>query len=189
MSGARYVSAKFEPDAFTLTASSGGGGTGAITGAGLSCATGAVDGCTSLVANPNNAMDYQTVTLTATADAGSVFRGWSSCTPVTGAPNTCTVYMSAARYVSATFQPATYPLTISLAGTGMGTVSGGGASCTTGSPDGCLVNEANGDTVTLTAAPASGSAFTGWAGACSGTGACVVTMTAQKYVQATFSAQ
>jgi hypothetical protein len=189
MSSAKYVFAKFEPNAFPVTASSGGAGTGTVSGAGLSCATGATVGCTVLVANPANTTDYGTVTLAATADPGSVFTGWTSCTPVAGAPNTCTVYVNAAKYVSATFQPATYPISISLAGTGAGTVSGGGASCTTGLPDGCTVNEANGGTVTLTATPATGSLFTGWAGACSGTGGCVVTMTAQKYVQATFSAQ
>jgi hypothetical protein len=42
--------------------------------------------------------------------------------------------------------------------------------------------------VTLTAAPASGSTFAGWSGACSGTGTCQVTMNADTAVSATFSA-
>jgi hypothetical protein len=40
--------------------------------------------------------------------------------------------------------------------------------------------------VTLTAAAASGSTFTGWSGACTGTGACSVTMSAAQSVTATF---
>jgi hypothetical protein len=189
VSGMKYVSAKFEPNAFTLSASSGGGGTGVITGAGLSCATGAADGCSVLVANPNDTSGYGTVTLTATADAGSVFESWSSCTPVAGAPNTCTTSVTSAKYVYATFQPATFALNVTVAGIGTGTVSGGGVNCVSGTSTGCSVAETNGGTVTLTATPDAGSVFTGWAGICSGTGACAVTMSSVRYVQATFSLQ
>jgi len=41
--------------------------------------------------------------------------------------------------------------------------------------------------VTLTAVPAAGSLFGGWSGACSGTGSCVVSMTAARSVTATFN--
>lgn len=43
-----------------------------------------------------------------------------------------------------------------------------------------------GTVVTVTAPPVSGSVFTGWGGACSGVGACVVTMTANMTVTGTF---
>lgn len=50
----------------------------------------------------------------------------------------------------------------------------------------CNVGVARQQTVTLTATPAEGSAFVGWGGACTGAGACVVTMTGPKRVTASF---
>ena len=41
--------------------------------------------------------------------------------------------------------------------------------------------------MTLTASPSAGSTFTGWSGACSGTGMCVVSMTQAHTVIATFA--
>jgi hypothetical protein len=41
--------------------------------------------------------------------------------------------------------------------------------------------------VTLAAASANGAKFTGWSGACTGTGSCVVTITAAKSVTAAFT--
>jgi hypothetical protein len=51
----------------------------------------------------------------------------------------------------------------------------------------CSASLDAGDRITLTAAPAAGSDFTGWSGSCSGTGACVLTMDAPKAVAARFS--
>ena len=81
-----------------------------------------------------------------------------------------------------TAQPA---LTITVAGTGLGTVTGSGISC----PATCSASYPVGTTVTLTATPASGSTFTGWSvGGCSGTGACQVTMSSDVSVAAIFDA-
>ena len=97
--------------------------------------------------------------------------------------------MSAARSVGATFNAASttaYTLTVSKAGTGSGTISSSPAGITCGTD--CSQSYASGAAVTLSATPASGSTFGGWSGACTGTGACTVTMSAVRSVGATFSA-
>ncbi len=77
-----------------------------------------------------------------------------------------------------------YTLSVNKAGTGSGTVAGGaincGSTCT-------AANLASGTSVTLTATPASGSTFVGWSGACTGSGSCVASMTADRTVTATFN--
>ena len=78
--------------------------------------------------------------------------------------------------------PTTYALTVTRGGTGSGTVAGGTISCGTT----CTATYASGTTVTLTATPAAGSRFAGWSGACTGTGSCVLGMTANRSVVATF---
>ncbi|MGR0481752.1 MAG: InlB B-repeat-containing protein [Candidatus Electronema sp. V4] len=87
------------------------------------------------------------------------------------------------RYVGQTVSA--YALTVSKNGTGSGAVTSNppGISCGTA----CGASFTAGQSVTLTAAAASGSAFAGWSGACSGTGSCVVTMDADKSVTATFT--
>jgi endo-1,4-beta-xylanase len=79
----------------------------------------------------------------------------------------------------------TFALTVTKSGTGSGTVTSntGGINC--GST--CSANINSGTAVTLSASPASGSTFGGWSGACSGTGSCIVTMTAARSVTATFN--
>jgi endoglucanase len=78
-----------------------------------------------------------------------------------------------------------YTLTVAKSGSGAGTVTSsvGGINC--GST--CSASYASGTTVTLFASPASGSTFGGWSGACTGTGSCVVGMTAARAVTATFN--
>lgn len=77
-------------------------------------------------------------------------------------------------------------LTVTKAGAGSGTVTSSPAGINCGSD--CSEAYANGTGVTLTAAPAAGSTFAGWSGACAGTGSCAVTMTAARAVTATFNA-
>ena len=125
------------------------------------------------------------VTLTETPASGSVFAGWSGggCS---GAGTSCLVPMSSAASVTATFNigpPQT--LSVGLAGSGSGSVSGGGISC----PGTCSGSESLDTVVTLTETPAVGSVFVGWSGGCFGAGAsCQVTMSSAKSVTATFNA-
>jgi hypothetical protein len=119
------------------------------------------------------------VTLTATASAGSKFTGWTGCGTVES--NKCKVTMSTAKEVTATFDLIQFTLTINKAGTGSGSVTCDGGACAASYPTGTKV--------TLAASAASGSSFAGWSGGgCSGTGSCVVTITANKVVTATFTA-
>jgi hypothetical protein len=122
------------------------------------------------------------VTLTATAASGSTFTGWSGACTGTGS---CAVTMSAAKSVTATFNAVTFQLSVTLAGTGSGTVSStpAGINC----PGTCSTNFNSGTSVMLNPTAASGSSFAGWSGACTGTGSCSVTMSAAKSVTATFT--
>jgi hypothetical protein len=72
-------------------------------------------------------------------------------------------------------------------------ISGSGAGSVVSTPTGilcdatCGASFATGTPVTLTSTPYSGSTFAGWSGACSGTGACTVTMDSTKNVGAVFT--
>jgi endo-1,4-beta-xylanase len=160
---------------YTLTVSKAGAGTGTVTGGSINCGT----TCSQTSASGT------TVTLSAAAASGSTFTGWSGACTGTGS---CIVTLTANQTVTATFGTTTtnYTLTAAKAGTGSGTVTSsvGGINC--GAT--CTASIASGTAVTLTATPASGSSFTGWSGACTGTGSCIVTMTANQSVTATFAA-
>jgi len=81
--------------------------------------------------------------------------------------------------------PTTFTLTTAKTGTGSGAITSNptGISCGTT----CSAIYTSGTSVTLTATPATGSTFSGWSGACSGTGTCTITMDAAKSVTATFN--
>jgi hypothetical protein len=73
-------------------------------------------------------------------------------------------------------------LSVELDGSGSGTVIGGGINC----PGTCSAGETPQSSVTLTATPAAGSTFTGWSGACTGTGTRTVALPYDQNVIATF---
>ena len=77
----------------------------------------------------------------------------------------------------------TYTLTVGK--TGSGTVLSNPAGISCGSD--CAETYTSGTVITLTATPDSGFTFSGWGGACSGTGSCSLTMNASQSVSATFA--
>jgi hypothetical protein len=79
-----------------------------------------------------------------------------------------------------------HTLTVTLTGGGPGRVTSTptGIDC----PGDCSHSAVRGTQVTLTAADTADSIFTGWSGACSGTGSCVVTLGSDTSVQANFAA-
>jgi List-Bact-rpt repeat protein len=180
MNGAQSVTAIFAPPP-QMSVTKLGTGTGTVTSTPAGIACGATCGA---AFNANN-----NVTFTAVADPGSVFAGWgTSCTGTRG----CTVTMTGDKALTATFNLSgpprvnQYMLNVSLAGTGSGTVTSAPAGINCGATCGANFDQAT--VVSLTPTAASGSTFAGWAGACSGTGACAVTMNAAASVTATFNA-
>ena len=100
------------------------------------------------------------VTLSLALAADSQFDGWSGACSGTG---TCTVTMSAAKSVNANM---TLKPVLTVATTGSGTVTSNPAGINCGAD--CTEPFATNTAVTLTATPAAGSQFLGWAGGCNG---------------------
>jgi len=162
------------PQDFTLSVSRSGQGTVTSNPAGIDCGT----TCIATVA------DGAGVTLTATPAAGYTFAGWGGACSGTGA---CNLTVAADTAVTATFTAnaaSSYALTVAKTGTGTVTSSPAGIDC--GAT--CGASFASGTTVTLTATPGAGYAFSGWSGACSGSATCTVAMSASRTVAATFTA-
>ena len=157
----------------TVTKSGTGSGIASSAPAGINCGS----TCSASFVSGTN------VTLTVTPDPGSTFIGWSG--DCTGTGN-CTVNMAASRNVTANFGGVTSLRGLSawVLGTGKGTVGStpSGITCATF----CSAQFIENTLITLKATPGSGSTFVGWSGDCTGTGACVVKMSASKRVIATF---
>ena len=160
-----------------LTVALAGTGTGTVTSSsgGINCGT---------VCSASFAPNTQ-VTLTATAAAGSTFTGWSGggCSVAPA----CSVTVASSETVTATFIAAVVPnetLTVTLAGTGTGTVvsTPAGINCTTGT---CTYSFPANTQIVLTETPGANSSFTSWSG-CTGTTTCTFTLTAPQTVTATF---
>jgi uncharacterized repeat protein (TIGR02543 family) len=184
MTDDQAVSATFTPSAstFALTVSVTGNGT--VAGPSISCTSAGGSSCSA------DQSAGTTVTLTAQPGSGASFNGWAGA--CAGTSPSCSVTMSSAKSVTASFSgsspnpPASdFPLGVSVTGTG--TVTGGGINCGSGETT-CTVNQTSGTTITLTATPDSGATFNSWGGACSGTTpTCSVTMNAAKSVTASFT--
>ncbi|TAK64344.1 MAG: RHS repeat protein [Methylobacter sp.] len=176
MDQTQNVTARFMPMKVTLTASKTGNGTGTLTSlqTGIDCG----DTCTA-------SYDWGTsVTLAATPATGSTFTGWSGA--CTGTADTCTVTMDQLHNVTADFTLLKFTLTATKIGSGTGTLSSSPAGIDCGAV--CNSSYDWNTPVTLTATPAAGSTFEGWAGACTGSATvCTVTMNQAQTVSADFA--
>ncbi len=146
MTAARSVTATFNTVSYALSVSKSGAGSGTVSSspAGISCGS----TCSANYASGTS------VTLTAAAAAGSTFAGWSGACSGTG---NCTVSMSAARSVTATFDVAR---TTSVGNIGMSLRTSWGSTEALAS---VTVRDGTG-------APVSGATVTGaWSGATSST--------------------
>ncbi len=172
MDKAKTVKAGFAgPQTLTVKNASVNKGSGTVMSdpAGINCASGSCKGT----------FAYNTeVTLTASADAGSVFTSWSGC--ASSSDTLCTVTMDKAKTVKAGFAgPQTLTVKNASVNKGSGTVMSdpGDINCTSGSTGICKASLPYNTGVTLTAVPDSGSSVASWSvPGCNGA-TCVVTMT------------
>jgi Divergent InlB B-repeat domain/IPTL-CTERM motif len=166
---------------FTATAASTYGLNVVLSGAGTVTSVPPGISCGSTCSAAFNA--NTSVTLSAAAGGGSTFAGWSGA--CSGQNTTCTITMSAAQNVGATFvNSAQFTLTVTGGSNGIVTTVPGGIDCGTS----CVAGFAAGAAVSVIARPNPGYQFIGWSGACSGTNTCDLTMNGNKAVQATFAA-
>lgn len=135
----------------SLEVSRVGGGSGIIKSepAGIDCG----EDCTELYGPGTE------VTLTPIATAGSVFAGWSGACSGTGS---CTVQISGAHLVTASFERKRQGVTVERLGTGAGTVRSEGEGIDCGAS--CTAELEEGSVVLLTAFPEAGSRLAGWSG-------------------------
>ena len=182
--GAQNAAANLDLNA--LTVSIGGGGSVASSDKVFSCGSKCYG-----VYNPGS-----TVTLTAKANSGSSFTGWSGA--CIGNAASCVVTMNGESAVTATFTAVVagggggggvggatgFKLSVAKSNSGTVTSTPAGINC----GNTCTASYGPGNAVTLTATPPPGLAFLGWGGACSGAApSCNVTMNADTKVQASFS--
>ena len=164
----RVLQATFNTKSLTITATAGSGGSISPSGT-VNVNYG---GSQSFTITPNANYTIDSVVVDG-SNAGSVTS--YSFTNVTG-NHSITVNFTAVQQNS---------LNVTKAGTGSGLVSSSPAGISCGAD--CSEVYTAGTVVTLTAAPDANSTFGGWSGACTGNGACTVTMNESKSVAATFN--
>ena len=152
----------------SVTIAGGGNGSGTITGGGLNCTI--TLGTASGTCSVN--VDYGTnITLSEGPAASSNFTNWSG--GCAGTATTCPINnVTSPKNVTAAFALKTFVVTVAGAGNGSGTITGGSLNCaiSVGAAGGACTTSVNyGSNLTMTEAPAAGSAFTSWSGGCAGT--------------------
>jgi Divergent InlB B-repeat domain len=187
MSQGRTALAVFQTQGVTVTG--GGTGNGLVTSvpAGISCTVnGGVTGGTCATTFAPNTV----VSLTSTPSGLSSFSGYTGGCSGT----TCTITMVPGNTASVTASfaaPPTLSLSAATGSQGGGTLSSSpsGLTCTLSNAAAsgtCTFAYALNTSVTVTQSPTSGSVFMNWAGACTGTGACVVPLSQSRIVQALY---
>ncbi|HEY2466539.1 MAG TPA: MBG domain-containing protein [Terracidiphilus sp.] len=173
----------------------GGAGTGFVESSptGINCGTGGSPAA--CLANFSSGL---TISLEEVPTSGSTFAGWGGACSSAGTNQFCNVTLTSTTSITANFAPAVIPtdnIAVTLLGSGVGTVTDNstGINCTL--TNGTLTGSCNFDypvnsQVTLTAAPAVGTAFAGWGAPCSGTSpTCTFTVIAPLNINATFAQQ
>jgi phospholipase C len=155
----------------TVTAPAAGSGTVTSSPAGINCP----GTCSASFAQGAK------VTLTAIPGSNYFFGGWNGNCTGTGI---CTITLTAAATVSAVFN-AGDGITVTLAGTGTGTVTSTPAGISCGPT--CSSSFPPNTQVVLTETPSSNSIFSGWAGSCSGAGACTIMLNGADTLTASFA--
>lgn len=129
------------------------------------------------------------VPATLTVPAGAVTASTSVSTKSVASTTTVTLtgsYNGTSKTSALTVTPPlpSYVLSVRVAGTGTGTITSSPAGIDCGAT--CSATYPSGTLITLSATPGTGSVFTGWSGACSGTGSCTVTVASAQSVTANF---
>jgi hypothetical protein len=166
-----------QPESRSLTVSINGSGMVTSAPSGINCSA----NCSA--AFPAGA----SVALTATPAVGFVFAGWDgACSGAAG----CTVTLGSDTSVTARFSsilpppPRMHNLTVAVEGQGTVTSTPGGINCA----GACTARFDEGAHIVLTVRPYASWSFTGWSGACSGSGDCHVTLSTDTSVTARFDA-
>ncbi|HYB99570.1 MAG TPA: alpha/beta hydrolase-fold protein [Candidatus Limnocylindrales bacterium] len=158
---------------YTLSASVVGDGSVVSSPAGIDCG-----------ADCSESYDAQSeVTLTAEPGDGYMFAGWEGDCAGDGE---CVLVMDGSKSATANFAPIPFHR-LSVTRLGSGTVTSDPAGIDCGAD--CIEDYAQDTVVALAATPGDGFTFTGWSDACTGSGACEVTMDAARNVVATFEAE
>lgn len=170
------VTVLMQPKASTLVVQKSGTGAATVTSSpgGINC------GSACIASFPDNTV----VTLTVSLGPGTTFNGWGgACTP-SGRNLTCVLAMTSNNIVSISTSIVTFPLTVTTAGNGTGSVTStpSGIVC----PATCAASVVAGTTVTLAANPSAGSVFSGFSGSCTGN-SCAINVTSAANVTATFA--
>jgi uncharacterized repeat protein (TIGR02543 family) len=173
--GAKSVTANFEASpTFVLKTSISSGGSISLKEDSITCA--AASNC------DFNIVQNEAVIIKPKPATGFIFTGWSGdCT----GKSTCELTMSAEHNIAANFIkiPAGELLTLQM--------SAGGSIALANTLGECFINcqlsFSNNETLTATATPDIGYAFTSWSGDCTGNNTCEVTMSTAHSITATFT--